>query len=128
MIQGIVITHGTIGQALVDAAERIIGKQLALDSFSVQNLSMKDVYQQLRSRVSDLIKSDDVIILASLKGGSCWNAAVLVAREFPTVNVISGVNLPMLLSFVTKREQYDVEQLAQILQQDAIRGISGLHG
>lgn len=128
MIQGIVITHGTIGQALVDAAEKIIGTQLALDSFSVQNLSMKDVYEQLRGRIAELTKNDDVIILASLKGGSCWNAAVLVAREFPTVHVISGVNLPMLLSFVTKREQYDVNRLAQILQQDAVRGISGLHG
>ena len=124
MKHGILVTHGEIGRALIDAAERIVGKQEFLQTLSVQKLSVKDIYERLKAMVSGPAKEDDVIIMASLRGGSCWNVSVAVAKEFPRIKVVSGVNLPMVLSFLTKREHFNGEELVEILHQDAIRGVA----
>jgi mannose/fructose-specific phosphotransferase system component IIA len=64
-----------------------------------------------------------IIFMTSLKGGTCWNAAVAIARKFSCIEVVSGVNLNMFISFVTKRDKFDLLPLAEIIKADAIRGI-----
>ena len=63
------------------------------------------------------------LILVSLKGGSCWNAAVTAKKQNQNVEVISGVNLAMVLSFLTKRDSHQLKGLATLVLEDGIRGI-----
>ncbi len=124
MINGIVLTHGNLGGALVETAERIIGHVENLSSLSSSRMSPKD----LKKNLEKLIRIDDetnrdYFIFVGLKGGHPWHVACTIAREYPNVAVISGVNLPMLLSFLVKRENFPAQDLLQQLRKDACRGI-----
>lgn len=90
-------------------------------------LTPKDLYNQIAHLVETENLKDGLFILVSLRGGSCWNAAARIAHEHEKIKVISGLNLSILLSFVTKRETYNFEDLADILCKDGIRAISRLN-
>ena len=123
MIGGIIVTHGPMAQALIKAAETILGKVTQTYGFSTTDLSLPTILD----KISQIIKTEEwpneTLILVSLKGGSCWNAAVSTKKQHQNVEVVSGVNLSMLLSFLTKRESHNLQDLATMVMQDGIRGI-----
>lgn len=124
MIWGIFLTHGRIGQELLATAEGILGKQPDVISLSNENLSLSALYDQVNKFIENIPPQQDIIIFVTLKGGSCWNVACKIAKERKGVKVISGVNLPMALSFFTKRNKYPLEDLASIVKKDALRGVN----
>jgi len=124
MILGIFLTHGRIGQEILAIAESILGKQPDIVSLTNENLSFSALYDQVNKIIEEISPSEGIIIFVTLKGGSCWNVACKIAKERKGVKVISGVNLPMALSFFTKRDKYPLEDLAPIIERDALRGIS----
>ena len=125
MIHGILLTHGPIGDALIEAVAGITGFSEGLHALSVTNMSIAEITARLLSLVNaPQEKQDGVIIMASLKGGSCWNVSVSVALQRKNVYVVSGVNLPMVISFMMKRDNLDIETLVQTLEKDGLRGIN----
>ncbi|NOZ55380.1 MAG: PTS sugar transporter subunit IIA [Calditrichaeota bacterium] len=124
MVAGILVTHGPVADALIQAATGILGPVEHLAGLSVTGLSLSAIQSRLRSLVHGYAERDGVLIMASLRGGSCWNAAARVAHEVANVRVVSGVNLPMVLSFVTKREHLELNELAQVIANDGTRGIT----
>lgn len=124
MKHAILLTHGPIGDALIDAVRGIMGLDEGLHALSVTDMSITEISSRLESLVSGPEeKQDGVIIMASLRGGSCWNVAASIGSVRANVRVVSGVNLPMVLSFVTKRQDLELDALADEVQQDARRGI-----
>ena len=124
MIGGLLVTHGPMASAIIEAASSIIGKAEKIVAVSTSEYSLRSLITKLEELVTSEKFNQGIIIMASLKGGTCWNAAVAVARKLPEkVEVVSGVNLNMFLSYITKRERYQLSELAQIIQQDAIKGI-----
>jgi len=123
MVGCLVVGHGNVAQAMVDACNQIAGTRDGIYTLSCDEVSPK----QLHSEITALIESEDLhdglFILVGLHGGSYWNAAVRVSREYPNVEVLSGLNLSMLLSFITKREKHSVPELAELLEHDGIRAI-----
>lgn len=126
MIGGIVLTHGTVGSALIEAATTILGEIDNIYDLSTRNLSLDGIIGNLRQAISTQPCEGGTIIMVSLKGGSCWNAAVALTRQLPQIEVVSGVNLNMLLSFLSKRHRFPVHDLAEIIKEDGIRGIDRL--
>ena len=124
MIGGIVLTHGEVGTALIQAAESILGTVDNIYGLSTASFSLDDINRILKNNIADQNWTDGTIIMVSLLGGSCWNAGLCTAKQLSNIEVVSGVNLPMILSFLTKRERYALAELAEIIKQDGIRGIN----
>jgi len=123
MIGGIVLTHGDIGDALIEAAKSILGEVDDIYAQSTTNLSLFDINKNLRKIISSQSWDDGTMIMVSLMGGSCWNSGVGLARQLPKTEVVSGANLIMLISFLSKRNRYSLPALAKIIKEDSIRGI-----
>jgi len=123
MIGGIIITHGPMAQAIIKAAETILGKIAYIYGFSTTDLSLQSILEKLTKILTENDWPTDTLILVSLKGGSCWNAAVMTKKQHPNVEVISGVNLSMVLSFLTKRDSHPFKELAAMVLEDGMRGI-----
>ena len=124
MIHAVFVTHGPVGDALIEAVRGIIGIDEGLHALSVTNMSVEEIYQRLSALVNaPEEKQDGIIILACLKGGSCWNVSAAIAQKHENVKVISGVNLPMALSFVTKRDDFGLEELAVEIEKDGKEGV-----
>ncbi len=127
MKHGILITHGPIGDAIIQATCTILGIDDGLHALDVTEMSIEEITERLKSIINSPERQEQgVIVMASLLGGSCWNVSAAVAKEAQNVEVVSGVNLPMVLSFMTKREQMPVKELAQVLVNDGHRSVTKL--
>jgi PTS system mannose-specific IIA component len=117
---GILITHFDIGRELLRAAESIVSPQDNIVVLSNQGMGFDGLQQQIRSTIPDDM---DVIVMVDNFGGSTHIAARAVCESNKRIALICGVNLPMLLSFITKRDQLDFSKLVEVVREDSIRGI-----
>ncbi len=90
----IVAAHGRLASALVEAAVLIGGRADRFLTLSNDGHDAASLYDALRTAVD---QSGATLICTDLPAGSCTMAARRVQRERPSVQVIAGVNLPLLL-------------------------------
>ncbi len=127
MKKGVVIAHGPLGAAYIEAAKTIMGTDEGLFALSVTDMSVQEIASRLSSIVKDTRDDvDGIIIMACLRGGSSWNVSAAVTRDLPKVRLISGVNLAMLLTFLTKRDLLPLDELVQKMKSEAIKGVTVL--
>jgi len=121
MVKGIIVGHRNFGESLLGTVEKIIGKTEDITFLSNDNLSSNELADIIKD-LCDYKEPTDVIIFCDLFGGSCWRAAKMARIE--RSYIITGVNLPMLLSFINKRDNITFDELADTLVKDAARGIN----
>ncbi|MGQ0561686.1 MAG: PTS sugar transporter subunit IIA [Gemmatimonadota bacterium] len=119
-VRGIVIAHGEMAQGMVDAVRSIAG--IAGDFLvPVSNRGLGP--DALAAQVAAVAGSGATIVFTDLQSGSCGFAARRIIQGNPRLVVISGVNLPILLEFVMRREQ-PLEQLVPFLLKKGRAGIA----
>lgn len=118
-VTGVVVSHGTLSAALVNAVTRIAGSTDALVAVSNEGCSRSTLAQLVRDAVGDR----RCLLFVDMPGGSCLQAAAMLQREHPSVAVVAGVNLAMLLDFVAHRDgdPLDIAQRAAKVGTEAIR-------
>jgi mannose/fructose/sorbose-specific phosphotransferase system IIA component len=126
MVGCIVLSHGQVAQALLDACKQILGECDNVYALNCKGLNPKGIYDNITHLIESKNLRDGLFILVSLRGGSCWNAACKILKEREKVQLISGLNLSIILSFVTKSKECSFEELGEILVRDGIRGITRL--
>jgi mannose/fructose-specific phosphotransferase system component IIA len=110
-VRGIVIAHGDMATGLIDAVKHIAGVTGDfLIPLSNRGLGPDALAQEVRRLASD----EPTIVFTDLQSGSCGFAARRCVQEMPQLVVISGVNLPILLEFVMRR-QLPLDQLVPFL-------------
>lgn len=116
MIGAVIITHGTLAQALLTAAESISGK---VEGVSTLSISQSDTTEGLRDVLTQTLKGADsgggVLIFTDMFGGTPTNMA-LSTFEKGRVEVITGVNLPMVLKYLSHRSEKGLEELSVLLR------------
>ncbi len=126
MIKGIIVAHGDLARAFLDTAEKILGKQEAVEVLSNVNLSCDLLCEKINEKLSeDSLKK---IIFVDLPGGSCAISCLNLIKENKDLYVICGMNLPMIIEFFLLREKYPPEELVPILIKKARDNIFELGG
>jgi mannose/fructose-specific phosphotransferase system component IIA len=98
-LRGVVVCHGPMAGALVQAAEQISGVDAAL--IPVSNMGCdRDTLEQ---RVLAAVDQHPSVIFVDMASGSCLIAVLKRLRADPSVRVVTGVNLAMLVDFVFHR-------------------------
>lgn len=112
-IQGLVITHGDLGLELVRVTEMILGPVAGLTAMSNRGRSAEEITTAIKEWLTEGADrpSPARIILLDDYGGSCATSAQLACGQDSDCAIISGVNLAMLLGFVTWRETGDFEHV-----------------
>ena len=138
MIAGIIVTHGPMASAIIEAASSILGESEKIYAISTSKHSLRSLINKLENLVEEENLHEGVLIMASLKGGSCWNGAVAIARKFPSkVEVVSGVNLnqPVNISLEhfsreirTQIEQLTDREVSKIITEAIIELFKHLQG
>ena len=101
-VRGILVGHGNLAEALLDAVDEIAGTREGLQP--VNNRGMTP--ETLESRISELAGEGPAVIFVDLPSGSCAFAARrLKLQHSRQVALVCGVNLPLLLDFVFHRKQ-----------------------
>ena len=100
VLRGVVVCHGRLAGALVDAAEQISGVTGALQAVSNTGCDRGT----LEERVAAAVGSGPALVFVDLSSGSCLFAALNRLRANTSAKVVTGVNLAMLVDFVFHRE------------------------
>lgn len=104
MIGIVVVTHGDFGAELMDAANVILGADQKCAVISVDiSRGMDVILDEIKVAAADQDQGDGVLILTDMFGGTPTNLS-LSLLESGGVEVITGVNLPMLLKVLSTRE------------------------
>ena len=125
MIGIVIVTHCKLGEALIEAAEFIIGSRPeALESVSID---LNENAEKLRNKISQGIKNvnrqEGVLILTDMFGGTPSNLSYSFLEE-GRIEVLSGVNLPILIQAVNMREKMKLDELAANLESFGKKSIS----
>ena len=125
MIGIVIVTHCQLGEALIGAAEFIIGSQPgSLESVSID---LNENAEKLRNKISQGIKKvkgqEGVLILTDMFGGTPSNLSYSFLEE-GRIEVLSGVNLPILIQAVSMRKKMKLDELAANLESFGKKSIS----
>jgi mannose/fructose-specific phosphotransferase system component IIA len=115
MVTGIIVTHGKLAEALIETARTVFGDFSGC--FAVTNIGKTP--QALLDEIESLVNAQNggpCVVFVDFFGGSCGYACTRFKVQHEDVPVITGVNLPMLLAFLNKRDAIPFERLpAKIL-------------
>ena len=126
MIGIVIVTHGQLGDALIEASEFIIGNRpQAIESVSI-DISQKA--ERLRAKIAGGIKKVEgqkgVLVLTDMFGGTPSNLSYSFLEE-GHIEVLSGVNLPILIQAVNLRvKDMKLNELAANLEVFGKKSIS----
>jgi PTS system mannose-specific IIA component len=125
MIGIVIVTHSQLGDALIEAAEFIIGKRPeALVSVSIDlNESAEVLRGKIAAGIKKVKSKDGVLILTDMFGGTPSNLSYSFLEE-GQIEVISGVNLPILIQAANTRAKLDLTKLAVKLEAFGKKSIS----
>jgi len=124
MVGVVLVTHPHLGDEFVRSAELICGKLPGLATVSID--THKGV-EELRREIAEAIRSvdfgDGVLILTDMFGGTPSNMSLAFLQE-GRVEVLSGLNLPMLIKISNCREGQSLKELAKTIKEAGQRNIN----
>ena len=118
MIGIVVVTHANLASEFITTAEMIIGPAPRLQAVSIDRaIALETAQQHLKQALAHVGQDGDgVIILTDMFGGTPTNISAEFLQEH-RVEIITGVNLPMLLKCVSARQGQTVNGLAALLKE-----------
>ncbi len=110
MIGMVLVTHGTLANALREAMEHVVGKQKNLATVCIESdAEFEGQRAEIARRMDEVNDGDGVILLTDMFGGTPSNLAMSMASR-PGVEIIGGVNLPMLVKLAKIRGQQTLDE------------------
>ena len=123
MVGAVIIAHSFIGKELIATAEYIIGKIEGITAVSIDcETNAFEARKAIARAIKEVDQGDGVLLLTDLFGGSPSNIAFSFLNN-EKIEVVTGVNLPMILTFWNKRKNKNSEELAKLVQLSGIRNI-----
>ncbi len=125
MVGVIIVTHCRLGEELIAAAQLVIGEELK--QFQSVSIDPKEGSEEIRDKIIAAIRKVEggkgILILTDMFGGTPSNISLSFLEE-NKIEVISGVNLPMLLKLATYQNNMDLETLAAFITDYGQRNIN----
>ena len=109
MIGLVLVTHGRLAEEFVAATEHVVGKQKQIQAICI---GPDDDMAQRRKDIVDAVAAVDtgegVIVLTDMFGGTPSNLAISIMDQ-ARIEVIAGINLPMLIKLASARQKKDLK-------------------
>lgn len=116
MIGLVLVTHGNLAEEFKNALEHVVGRQEAVETICI---GPEDDMDRRREDIVKAVKNADqgsgVIILTDMFGGTPSNLSISV-MDSGQIEVIAGINLPMLIKLARVREDNDMQKSLQEAQ------------
>ncbi len=113
MIGMVLVTHGRLAEELIAALEHVVGSQPNIISVCIgPDDDMEQRRQEILESASKADEGDGVVLLTDMFGGTPSNLAISV-MDNANVEIIAGVNLPMLIKLASVRK---TETLAEAIE------------
>jgi PTS system mannose-specific IIA component len=112
MIGGIIVSHGKLAEELLNALTIILGEVVNIEAISI---GWYDNVEESKKRINQSLKrvnqKNGVVIFTDMFGGTPSNLSFSFLKD-SQVEIITGVNLPMLIKFVSLQRSHDLKEVA----------------
>lgn len=113
MIGGVIVSHGKLAEELLNALTIIIGEVLNIEAISI---GWYDDVEESKKKISQSLKrinqKNGVVIFTDMFGGTASNLSFSFLKD-NQVEIITGVNLPMLIKFVSLQRSNNLKEVAK---------------
>lgn len=114
MIGMIIVTHGNLAQEFLTAMEHVVGPQKSVATICIgPHDDMEKQRADIQKAIQNVDAGQGVIILTDLFGGTPSNLAISLL-DSGKVEVIAGVNLPMLIRLESARKSMDISEAISV--------------
>ena len=119
MIGILLLSHGEMANGMRHSLHFLYGQAEGLRALCLYpEHSPEDFDKMLLEAVAEVDQGEGVLILTDINGGTPANRALMLAASRPDVEVITGMNLPLLLVAVNIRELYPLPELVDALLEE----------
>jgi PTS system mannose-specific IIA component len=123
MIGGLIVSHGKLAEELLNALTIIIGEAVNIEAISI---GWYDDVEESKKKISQSLKNIDqkngVVIFTDMFGGTASNLSFSFLRD-NQVEIITGVNLPMLIKFVSLQRSNNLKEVAKKVYEQGKKNI-----
>jgi PTS system mannose-specific IIA component len=117
MIGLVLVTHGHLAEELRLAMEHVVGPQRGVETVCIgADDNMEDRRRDIQRSINRVDTGDGVVLLTDMFGGTPSNLAISV-MDPNTIEVIAGVNLPMLVKLAKVRGQQNLASAVTVAQE-----------
>lgn len=115
MVGIVIVSHGDFGTALIRSAELIFEHPVKVFPVSISSLTVpvSNLRNDLLAVIDQANEGDGVLVLTDLFGGTPSNLSISALGVRP-IEIIAGVNLPMVLKALSLREQFPAMSLTEV--------------
>ena len=123
LIGVVAISHCRVAEEMLRAAELITGPLQACTALSLQaDQPVDEMAKQVRDAIKEVDQGNGVLILTDLFGGTPANISLSFLG--PKIEVVCGMNLPMLIKLASCRRGYTLQNVASLVNEYGQRHIS----
>lgn len=110
MIGIVLVTHGNLADEFLSAMQHVVGRQQQIATACIgPNDDMSERREDILAKVNNVDSGDGVIVLTDMFGGTPSNLAISI-MDRANVEVIAGINLPMLVKLDTLRKEKNIKE------------------
>lgn len=110
MIGLVLVTHGNLALEFISAMQHVVGKQEQIDSVCIgpeDDMEMRR--KEILQKVDNVDKGHGVVVLTDMFGGTPSNLAISI-MDRANVEILAGVNLPMLIKLASLRKEKSLKE------------------
>lgn len=116
MIGLLLVSHGRLADEMKSAMEHVVGAQEAVETVCIfPNDDMEGRRNEIQTKLESVDKGDGVAVLTDMFGGTPSNLAISV-MEGKNIEVIAGMNLPMLIKLAQIRGTHTLQETSALAQ------------
>ena len=111
-VGGVIISHGRLANELLAAAEQVVGELSHIRSVSIGwHDNVEAAQDEIQRAIGEVSTENGVLLLTDMFGGTPTNIAAMFIEE-GEVEVVTGVNLPMVIKLASQNEEVSLSELA----------------
>lgn len=123
LVGGIIISHGRVASELLAAAETVVGKLSHIEAVSIGwNDDVESAKEEISKSVKRVSTGNGVLLLTDMFGGTPTNIAAMFLDD-GDVEIVTGVNLPMVIKLAAQRKQMRLKEMAVEVEEQGKQSI-----
>lgn len=115
----ILASHGNLARGMADTVRMIVGEVPNMVTFVLERDAMEPISDQVRAELNSLDPSEEVIICTDMVGSSVNNDMVGLLADYPQVTLVSGMNLPLVITLALDEGPSTEGELDTVIAQAA---------
>lgn len=124
MVGILIVSHGRLAEALIASVQFLIGNLQKIKGISIWPKDRKEeVRDRIRKGMSEVDDGEGVVILTDILGGTPTNLSLSFLKE-ERVEVVTGVNMPMLLTLSSYRKERLLKEIGKLAKKSGRRSIT----